>query len=231
MTKFVKEKEINNKTIGGKEFFMIHERFCEDDFLTDANELYSTFRHTPDTKIESIRNLKAFITMEEIFKYFDSPSNVFQGGFQGYKILIIYYMVHFLNSNYKSLIDEVIKNIGNKDLVLKKKIKYMGYLIHQFRDDGAIRFKAVLEGDGNSRTEADSETNFHSINKGSKCDDQTNFNDGHVPYMKMGSQEDGPSGIEARIEEDGIDIGKWYEKVGSVLKSFKDTTREIPPYS
>jgi hypothetical protein len=140
-------------------------------------------------------------------------------------------MVHFLNSNYKSLIDEVIKTIGIKDFVLKKKIKCMDYLIHQFRDDGAIRFKAVSDGYGSSRTEAESETNFHSINKGSERDDQTDFNDGHVPYMKIGSQEDGHSGIETRIKEDGIDIGKWYEKIGSVLQSFKDITREIPPYS
>ncbi|EFP91682.2 uncharacterized protein PGTG_17538 [Puccinia graminis f. sp. tritici CRL 75-36-700-3] len=110
-------------------FMRIREGFCEEEeFLKIADNLHSMLR-SPSAmagigKSEEIRNHKIVSTIQEIFKCFDEPASM-QGEFHEHQFLNIYYMVHFLNTYYKPLVDESIKTIGINILILEEKIKYM----------------------------------------------------------------------------------------------------------
>ncbi|KAA1113534.1 hypothetical protein PGT21_033236 [Puccinia graminis f. sp. tritici] len=134
MKKLVRDTIMFHQDVNCQHFLRIHNGFCEEEFLENADKLHSILRSprtTGDDKLNNVQNKQTVSTIQEILQCFDNPSSM-QGKFHEYQLLNIYYMVHFLNSYYETLVDESIKTMETNILHLKKKINCMSCLTQPF---------------------------------------------------------------------------------------------------
>jgi hypothetical protein len=124
-------------------FSEIREEFCRPQFLEDIQRLSSELKDGSESDpLAEKRNLRTVLLIKNVIGFFQSPPWIPVSSHMRIEFLLVYYILDFLQKNYRPMMKTIRSRINENDLLLKNQLKFIrGYLkFFQARAQDPVNF-------------------------------------------------------------------------------------------